>query len=225
MSARKATRRPRALTIAAQRRQAVERAFPGVICKRVAFECAYRPADSDSFRDWADGKKYSLNLTVEASAETLVSHGLVEQEEIDRLPPSGRRCGLEKTNRGTYQASIYYFEHFDTPMVAREMAAKIGISDPRHMVYSSSGWRRAEVEPGKIEVKSNVIPFPKKNPRAVSPVDSYLVDATAMPGFIAIYIPSDVRANLIGSALACIGLQPTTESGRLVARWAESAQS
>ena len=68
---------------------------------------------------------------------------------------------------------------------------------------------------------SDVIQFPKKNRRAVTPVDPYVVDTTAMPGFVALYVPSDVRANLVGCALACVGLRCTTdESGKLVARWA-----
>jgi hypothetical protein len=218
-------------TLAAQRREAVELAFPGVICKRVGFECALRPAGDTLANDFPDGKQYSLQFTVEGAAETLVSHGFVEQKEIDDLPPSGRRSGLEKTKRGTYQACVHYHEWHEKPTETRDMVAKIALPGPpkykkfsapdgRWVPFSNpdGSWRVVDGG-GAARPDSNVIPFPKKNPRAVSAMDSYLVDTRTVPGFVAIYVPSDLRANLIGSALACIGLRPMTEGGKLIARW------
>jgi hypothetical protein len=220
------------MTLASERRAAVERAFPGVICKRVVFECSLRPEGDPNAKEYADGKQYSLQFTVEASAETLVSHGLVEQKEIDNLPPSGRRYGFEKTNRGTYQTCITFFESLGNRTEAREMAAKIALPGaPKYKMFSApdgrwvpfsnenGAWRVIDGQPAAHA--SNVIQFPKKNPRAVSPVDSYLVDVATVPGFIAVYVPADMRANLVGSALSAIGLRCTTDdSGKLVARWA-----
>lgn len=223
MSAGKATRAPKAPTLAAHRRALVERAFPGVRCKRVAFECAYasRNFSLDFWKDWVDGRRYNLAFTVEGSAETLIEHGFVTRAYIDALPPSGRRSGFCRTNRGTYQANITYWEGGGTTD-ARQMAAKLGITDPVAKEWNGEKWvvvERAARKPG-----GNVIQFPKKNPRAVTPINSYLADAATVPGFIAIYVPSDMRANLVGSALACIGLRCSDDGGKLVARWATAQE-
>lgn len=78
-------------------RSPVERAFPGLKCKRLEL-------GANTFSG------YHLEYTVEGSIEALASNGLATREQLESLPPCGVRGHYRRVAGGMYQVRQWFMD-------------------------------------------------------------------------------------------------------------------